>query len=65
MITRSGLVSSRAGGTGTTRRFTAKGRTIELTAAMVLGKAAVLYTDVPAGTSTTLIDLSKVTLEKP
>ena len=58
-------VAAGAGGTGTTRRFTAKGRTIELTAAMVLGKAAVLYTDVPAGTSTTLIDLSKVTLEKP
>jgi hypothetical protein len=54
-----------AGGTGNTRRFTAKGRTIELTAAMVLGKAAVLYTDVPAGTSTNLIDLAKVTLEKP
>jgi hypothetical protein len=54
-----------AGGTGTTRRFTAKGRTIELTAAMVLGKAAVLYTDVPAGASTNLIDLAKVTLEKP
>jgi hypothetical protein len=32
---------------------------------MVLGKAAVLYTDVPAGTSTNLIDLAKVTLEKP
>ena len=54
-----------AGGTGNTRRFTAKGRTIELTAAMVLGKAAVLYTDVPAGTSTNLIDLANVTLEKP
>jgi hypothetical protein len=54
-----------SGGSGNTRRFTAKGRTIEVTAAMVLGKAAVLYTDVPAGASTNLIDLAKVTLEKP
>lgn len=58
-------VAPGSGGTGNTRRFTAKGRTIELTAAMVLGKAAVLYTDVPAGASTNLIDLAKVTLEKP
>jgi hypothetical protein len=54
-----------SGGAGNTRRFTAKGRTMELTAATVLGKAAVLYTDVPAGASTNLLDLSKVTLEKP
>ncbi len=58
-------VTPGSGGAGDSRRFTAKGRTIEVTAAMVLGKPAVLYTDVPAGASTNLIDLSKVTLEKP
>lgn len=54
-----------AGGTGASRRFTAKGRSIELVAAMVQGRPAVLFTDVPAGADTKLIDLAKVKLEKP
>lgn len=54
-----------AGGTGTTRTFAAKGRTIVLAALTVQGKPAVLFTDVPAGATTHLLDLSKVKLLKP
>jgi hypothetical protein len=53
-----------SGGTGETRRFSAKGRTIVLTSAMVGGYAAVLFTDVPAGATTTIIDLGRVKVTK-
>ena len=54
-----------AGGSGTTRKFAAKGRSVELAAVTVQGKPAVLFTDVPAGAPTRLIDISKVKLMKP
>jgi hypothetical protein len=54
-----------AGGRGNTRRFAAKGRTIELVAATVQGQPAVLFTNVPAGANAKLIDLGRVKLEKP
>jgi hypothetical protein len=54
-----------AGGTGATRRFAGKGRSLELSAVMVQGKPAVLFTDVPAGATTRLIDVAKVRLLKP
>jgi hypothetical protein len=54
-----------SGGTGTTRKFSGKGRSIELAAVTVQGKPAVLFTDVPAGASTRLIDVGKVKLMKP
>jgi hypothetical protein len=54
-----------AGGSGTTRKFAAKGRSVELAAVTVQGKPAVLFTDVPAGATTRLIDLAKVKLMKP
>jgi len=54
-----------AGGSGTTRKFSANGRTMELAAATVQGKPAVLFTDVPAGASTRLIDIARVKLMKP
>jgi hypothetical protein len=54
-----------AGGSGNTRRFAAKGRAIELSAITVQGKPAVLFTDVPAGATTHLIDVAKVKLMKP
>ena len=54
-----------AGGSGVARRFAAKGRSIELDAVTVQGKPAVLFTDVPAGATTRLIDLAKVKLMKP
>jgi hypothetical protein len=53
------------GGRGNARRFTAKGRAIELVLATVRGQPAVLFTDVPAGANTKLIDLDQVRLEKP
>ncbi len=54
-----------AGGTGTARKFSGKGRSIELDAVTVQGKPAVLFTDVPAGASTRQIDIAKVKLMKP
>ena len=48
------------GGSGPQLRFAGKGRSIALVAATVQGRAAVLYTDVPAGASTSVIDLAKV-----
>jgi hypothetical protein len=53
-----------AGGSGSTRKFSVKGRTIELTAQTLQGKPAVIYTDVPAGATTRLIDISKVKFMK-
>lgn len=49
-----------AGGTGSVLRYAAKSRVVEVTAATVQGHPAVLYTDVPAGASTRLIELSRV-----
>ena len=51
-----------AGGAGHTLRYSAKGRSVELVAATVQGRAAVMYTDVPAGANTRLIDPAKVKL---
>jgi hypothetical protein len=54
-----------AGGTGTARRFAGKGRALELDAVTVQGKPAVLFTDVPAGESTRVIEVGKVRLLRP
>ncbi len=54
-----------AGGSGAMRTFAGKGRSIELAAVTVQGKPAVLFTDVPAGASPRLIDMTKVKLMKP
>ncbi|MGH7654717.1 MAG: hypothetical protein ACREN6_08645 [Gemmatimonadaceae bacterium] len=53
------------GGNGATRKFAGKGRSLELSAVIVQGKPAVLFTDVPAGATTHLIDVAKVKLMKP
>jgi hypothetical protein len=54
-----------AGGNGITRTFAGKGRSLELSAITVQGKPAVLFTDVPAGASTHVMDVAKVKLMKP
>jgi hypothetical protein len=54
-----------SGGAGEMRRFTGKGRTLELVSAIVQGHPSVLFTDVPVGASTRIIDLAKVTLSTP
>ena len=54
-----------AAGKGDARRWSGKGRQVELLAATVQGSAAVLFTDVPMGAATKLIDLAKVKLVKP
>ncbi|HNV76515.1 MAG: hypothetical protein IT358_04770 [Gemmatimonadaceae bacterium] len=47
-----------------TRVYSARGRTIAVTAGDVDGRPVVLYVDVPAGASIKVLDLSKVTLEE-
>jgi hypothetical protein len=44
------------------KRFEGKGRVVEIAATTVQGKAAILWTDVPAGSGTRLIDAAKVRL---
>lgn len=53
-----------AAGTGAAekKRFEGKGRVVEIAAATVQGKAAIIWTDVPAGSGTRLIDVTKVRL---
>ena len=54
-----------AGGSGVTRKFAGQGRSLELSAVVVQGRPAVLFTDVPAGATTHLIDVAKVKLMRP
>lgn len=49
-----------AGGAGARLRYAGKGRSVEVFATTVQGRAAVLFTDVPAGANTRLLDPSKV-----
>jgi hypothetical protein len=62
-------VLQRYGGTpvgppGGARSFTGSGRSIRITPAERAGKTIVMYTDVPAGQSLDVIDLSKVVLSE-
>lgn len=52
-----------SGGSGDARRFAGKGRQVELVAATVQGRPVVMFTDVPAGASTRLIELKNVKVE--
>ncbi|MCC7195473.1 MAG: hypothetical protein IT356_07965 [Gemmatimonadaceae bacterium] len=49
-----------SGGVGSVLRYAAKGRAVEVIATTVQGHPAVLYTDVPQGASTRMIELSRV-----
>jgi len=49
--------------TSDSRTYDVGGRTIQLTAGEVGGRAVVLYVDVPTGAATDVIDLAKVTLQ--
>ena len=44
------------------KRYEGKGRIVEVSTLMVQGKAAIIWTDVPAGSGTRLIDAAKVRL---
>ena len=57
-------VKAGSGGRGDSRRFTGKGRRLELRAVEVGGRAAVLYTDVPDGASTDLLDMRLVKIAR-
>ena len=46
------------------KRFEGKGRVVEIAAATLQGKAAIIWTDVPAGSGTRLIDAAKVRLSE-
>jgi hypothetical protein len=58
-------VAQGSGGRGDSRHFAGKKRQVELVAATVQGRPVVLYTDMPDGASTKVIDLSKVKFERP
>jgi hypothetical protein len=49
-------------GTGTVKHFEGKGRVVEIAAVTIDGKPAVIWTDVPAGSSTRLLDPAKIRL---
>jgi hypothetical protein len=49
-------------GAGDVKRFEGKGRVVEITAATIGGKPAVIWTDVPPGSSTRLLDPAKIRL---
>lgn len=49
---------------GDRRTYTAKGRTIAVTALEIGGRPGVLYVDVPAGVSTQVFDTSKILLDQ-
>ena len=48
---------------GSPRRFTGRGRTVEIRTRQVSGRTLVLYVDVPAGQSTNVIDLQAVQVD--
>jgi hypothetical protein len=48
---------------GAPRRFTGRGRTVEMRSRQVSGRTVVLYVDVPAGQPTTVIDFASVTVD--
>ena len=48
----------------TTRDYTGKGRSVRISTTEINGKAVVLYVDVPAGSNTDVLDISKVTLKQ-
>ena len=54
------VLKDNVGGAGQTLRYTAKGRSVEVIAVTVQGRAAVMYTDVPAGANVRLIDPAQV-----
>lgn len=55
--------STKASSSGTgVRTFTAGGRTIQVTTLEIAGRPAVMYVDVPAGTSTAIVQPSRVRL---
>ncbi len=49
-------------GSGEVRRFEGKGRVVEITALTIEGRPAVIWTDVPAGSGTRLLDPAKIRL---
>jgi hypothetical protein len=56
--------TSNAPAGATTRDYTGKGRSVRITTSEINGRPVVLYVDVPAGSSTDVLDLSKVTLKE-
>ena len=56
--------TSGAAAGATTRDYAGKGRAVRISTTEINGKAVVLYVDVPAGSSTDVLDISKVTLKQ-
>jgi hypothetical protein len=47
-----------------THTYSIRGRTVQIVAAEISGRPAVLYVDVPAGASTEIVNLKKVTISE-
>jgi hypothetical protein len=60
---RYGVKPSAAAG-ATTRSYTGKGRTVEVSTGEVSGRPVVVYVDVPVGASTKVLDVSQVKLKE-
>lgn len=55
----------RSGGDGGTRRWTARGRSLMLSAEEVGGRPAVIFEDLPAGVTARVMDAARVTMQEP
>jgi hypothetical protein len=55
-------LGSAGSGTAEMKRFEGKGRVVQIATATVQGKAAIIWTDVPAGSGARLIDAAKLKL---
>lgn len=64
MVERRYGASPRSGGSGETRRWTARGRQLSLQTMSIQGRAVVLWEDIPVGAAPGLIDLRAVTLRE-
>jgi hypothetical protein len=65
LIERRYRVAQGAGGTGTTRQWTARGRRLLLSAEIVDGRPAVVFEDAPAAASGRLLVIERVALQEP
>lgn len=64
MVERRFGVPARSGGSGETRRWSARGRRLSLTTATVSGRPVVVWEDMPAAFGGTVLDLRQVTLRE-
>lgn len=65
MVERRFGVAPRSGGTGETRRWRARGRSLALQMLSLSGRSVVVWEDLPSGAATGVLNLAAVTLQEP